>query len=128
MDILASDSASTGYKVGRTKAGEWVEYTINVANAGAYTIEACVASDGDGGAFHIEFDGTDKTGSMNIPNTGGWNSWQTIQRLNVTLNAGVQVMRLVMERNGSTGAIGDFDYIRLCNTGVPDNQDDGKEN
>ena len=121
VDILASDSASNGYKVGRTEAGEWIEYTVNVANAGIYTVEACVASDGDRGAFHIEFDGADKTGSMNIPNTKGWNSWQTIQRSNVALNAGVQVMRLVMDRNGSTGAIGDFDYIKLRNTGVTDN-------
>jgi len=128
VDILASDSASNGYKVGRTEAGEWVEYTVNVVNAGAYTIDACVASNGDGGAFHIEFDGADKTGSMNIPNTGGWNSWQVIARSNVTLDAGVQVMRLVMEGNGSTGAIGDFDYIRLRNMDVPDDQDDDRGN
>jgi hypothetical protein len=113
VDILASRTASGGYKVGRTEAGEWMAYTVDVAREGTYRLEVRVASQGNGGAFRVEFGGVDKTGSIAIPDTGGWDTWQTLERPNVTLRAGKQVMRIVMEHAGSAGPLGDFDYVRL---------------
>jgi hypothetical protein len=49
---------------------------------------------------------------MRVPSTGGWQTYQNVT-VPVTLNAGGQVLRVVMDANGSTGAVGNFNYIRV---------------
>jgi uncharacterized protein YjdB len=83
--------------VGWTGTGEWYEYTVNVASAGTYNIDVRTASIFAGGTFHIEFGGVDKTGLMTTTNTGAWQTWTTISKTNVSLNAGVQVMRIFLD-------------------------------
>ena len=71
-----------------------------------------MASAGAGGIFHLEVNGADVTGPLGAPNTGGWQSWTTLRKTGVTLTAGLQTWRLVMDANGSTGAVANFNYIR----------------
>ena len=78
VDVETTSDNGGGYDVGWVFAGEWLKYTVNVTTAGTYNIQARVASSGADGTFHIEVNGVDKTGSMTIPNTGGWQSWTTI--------------------------------------------------
>jgi hypothetical protein len=113
VDIRRSASASAGTMVTSAESGEWARYTLTVAKADIYTLEVRVASDGAGGTFHVEFNGVDKTGSINIPNTEGWESWAIVTKTGISLNAGPQVMRLVMDNNGPAGLVGNFDYLRL---------------
>ena len=75
VDIESTTDAGGGYNLGYVKAGEWLQYTVNVAAAGAYAIDFRVASGGNNGKFHLELDGVDVTGPMIIPNTGGWQTW-----------------------------------------------------
>jgi len=115
VDIEATSDTGGGYDIGWTAAGEWLNYTVNVATAGTYTIEARVAASGAGGTFHIEANGVDKTGPMTIPNTGGWQTWTTISKANVTLSAGSQIWRLVIDNAGSV--VGNINYIRVSSGG-----------
>ena len=85
---------------------------MNVATAGTYNLDIRVGSAGAGGTFHIEVDGVDKTGPIAVPNTGGWQTWQTIRVSGVTLAAGTQVWRVVMDTIGSTGAVGNFNWLQ----------------
>src|SRR5262245_25893993 len=72
------ESSSEGfYDVGWISPGEWLLYTVNVATAGSYVLEARVAANGQGGTFRVDFSGTDATGALTIPNTGGWQAWTT---------------------------------------------------
>jgi hypothetical protein len=41
------------YKVGFTKANEWMEYTANVATGGSYDVVVRVSNPGAGGSFHL---------------------------------------------------------------------------
>jgi len=107
---IAWATGGTGL-VGWVLAGEWLNYSVDVQSAGAYSAEFLVASYGQGGTFHIEMNGGDVSGPITIPDTGGWQSWRTISA-RVSLNAGRQFLRLVMDRNG-TYAVGNFDYFRL---------------
>ncbi len=116
VDIQFSAGASGGYKVWSTEAGEWIEYTVAVANADIYNLEIAVASSGAGGIFHVELDGVDKTGPLSVPNTGGSNSWQIISKPGITLSPGTHIMRLVMDSNGANNQVGDFDYFRLTDS------------
>jgi hypothetical protein len=79
---------------------------VNVAAAGQYTISFSVASSGPGGAFHLEMNGTNATGSLTVPDTTGWQTWQTVTAT-ATLTAGTQVARLVADTNGAA-AVGNF--------------------
>src|SRR5207249_10987812 len=49
-------------------AGEWLKYSVNVTTPGRYTLSCRLSAVVDGGAFHIEFDGVDKTGPVSVPN------------------------------------------------------------
>jgi hypothetical protein len=117
VDLQTATDTGGGYKVKSAVAGEWLKYSVNVAAAGTYTITVRVASDLAGGTFHIEAGGVDKTGPLTVPATGGWQSWQTITKSGVSLSAGAQVLRLVMDSNGSSGMTGNFNWIAAASGG-----------
>jgi hypothetical protein len=113
VDTEKRPDASGGFGVGWTKAGEWLVYSVEVKAPGLYTIEIPVASNGKGGTFHIEFDGKDKTGPIEVPSTGSWQTLKVISKPGIKLDAGVQKMRLVMDTEGETKSVGDMDFIRI---------------
>jgi hypothetical protein len=104
-------ASSGGYDVGWVAAGEWLQYTVNVASAGTYTAQFRVASLGQGGTFHLEMNGSNVSGSLMVPDTGGWQNWQTVSAT-VQLSGGVQTAQLVIE-SGGTNAAGNFDRIQF---------------
>ena len=122
VDIESTSDAGGGYSVGWAVAGEWLAYTVNVGSAGTYDIEARVASNGAGGRFHIEINGVDRTGPFTVPDTGGWQTWVTVRKTGLTLSAGQQVWRLVLDSNGQTGFVGNFNYIRAVAASGSQNQ------
>lgn len=113
VDIEKRDDASNGHGVGWTKKGEWLIYTVNVAKSGKYDIEIPVACDKQGGTFHLEFDGQDRTGEIEIPDTGGWTTLKKITRRGVELKQGRQQMKVVMDTEGKVGSVGDIDYFEF---------------
>jgi hypothetical protein len=113
VDVQATGDSGGGYNVGWVKAGEWLTYTVNVASTGSYDFQERVGSDGQGGAFHVEVDGADKTGAITIPGTGGWQLYQTLQQNSVGLNAGVHVLRISADSDGNSGYTGNFNWLRL---------------
>jgi hypothetical protein len=121
VGIAKSKAASNGHLVRWTKSGEWMKYTVNVAEGGSYVVDARVASLGQGGTFRIEFtkDGvTTATDSLTVPSTGGWDWWTTVSA-RVNLPAGRQEMRIVMEAVGASGDVGSFDFVQLARNRSP---------
>ena len=100
VDLAACEDTGGGYLVGWINyggSGEWLEYTVDVASTDTYTLEARVAGWENGKYFHIEFDGVDKTGQINVPNTGDYQNFTTVTVNNVSLSAGQQIMRIFMD-------------------------------
>jgi hypothetical protein len=92
-------SSSEGYtSVGFFDAEEWLEYSIDVAQAGNYIITLRTASGAGGGIISLESDCVKITPELATPNTNGWDSWQDMT-VEVTLNAGVQRLRVVSGGN-----------------------------
>jgi len=89
-----------GYYVGWITSGEWLTYTVNVEYPGTYTLQARIASYNAGGAFHVELDGVNISGEINLPNTGGIQNWQTITVTTSYLTIGQKVLRIVMDAGG----------------------------
>ena len=72
-----------GKVIGNTNAEEWLEYTVNVKEAGYYTYEAVVSSGSNGSGFTLAIkddDGfTDITDNISVPKTGSdWSKYTTI--------------------------------------------------
>jgi hypothetical protein len=111
VDIQRDVDVDGGFNVGWTKAGEWMEYTVNIVTAGSYQLNARVASLGAGGTFHIECDGVRVTGAVTVPNSGGWQSWQTISIAGVQLPAGRHVLRVAFDAVGVNGSVGNFNWF-----------------
>jgi hypothetical protein len=91
------------------RVGEWLEYTVDVATAGTFNFAARVASYKQGGKFHVEVDGVDKTGQLTVPSTGNWQAWTTIGKNGVALTAGKHVIRVAADAAGKLGYVGNLD-------------------
>jgi hypothetical protein len=102
VDIASSPDEDTDTPIiGWTADGEWLEYTVDAESKGTYDLTFRVASDNSNGAtIHVESDGTDVTGPVEIPNTGGWHSWTTVTAEDVSLDAGTQVLRVYVDEGG----------------------------
>jgi hypothetical protein len=103
-----------GYNVDLVKAGEWLEYTVNVPVAGTFDLGFRVANIRNGGSFNLvdTGTGTNLTGTVAVPNTGGWQTYQTVTK-QVTLSAGVHVLRLNFLTNSSAGYVGNFNWMSV---------------
>lgn len=113
VDIEARPDASNKHGIGWIREKEWLIYTVEVKEAGEYVLEIPVASNKPGGDFHIQFDGEKVTGPITIPDTGGWDKLETLTIKGVTLQAGRQRMKLMMDKDGESGGIGDIDLVRF---------------
>ena len=92
VDIETTSDTGGGYDVGWIGTNEWMEYTVFVRNPGRYTVNVRVASSGTTGNLRLKLAGTDITGIMPVPNTGGYQIWSTISKT-VDLIPGQQVLR-----------------------------------
>ena len=113
VDIGATgDSSNGGYYVGWTRSGEWLAYTVEVAEAREYLLNVRVANLGTGARFRIEVDGVDRTGPITLPDTGGWDAWQTVSAGSIPLTRGRHIVALVMlTPNSENAGVGNFGYL-----------------
>jgi hypothetical protein len=82
-----------------TAAGEWLNYTLNVQDAGTYLVSIGLSSDAETGKFHLEADGTSFTGTIDVPRNGGWSNWRWQEAGTVYLSAGTHVITYAIEGN-----------------------------
>ena len=101
VDLETATAPATGNDLGWTATGQWFRYTVNVATAGTYTVSFEVAAPSAvTDAFHISnSSGTNLSGSVNIPATGGWQTWTTVTAT-VTLSAGTQTLTFNQDNGG----------------------------
>lgn len=120
VDFETTSDTGGGYDLGWTSGGQWFRYTVNVASAGTYTISFRVAAPSAvTDAFHISSSsGTNLSGSVNIPATGGWQTWTTVTA-DVTLPAGQQVLTLSEDTGGWNINYATFALAALPYGGAP---------
>lgn len=103
-----SDFASNGYNVGWISNNEWLSYTVTVNTSGIYNIDLNVAAQSAGGSIFLLMDGTPLGGFIQVPATGGWQSWQTVQLSNVQLSAGTHQLTVRFYNGGFNFSNMDF--------------------
>jgi len=96
--VDASIDASEGAMVGSLASGEWLEYTVNVAQTGLYSFAFRYASGNSngGGPFHLELDGQTVSSGISVPSTSTtvWTIWATKTVADIPLTAGQHVLRV----------------------------------
>ncbi len=95
-----SDGITNGYNVGWVNDGEWLIYTIQVTQNNYYAFNIRYAGQSTTGKIHIEIDGINVTGTVNLPPTGGWQSWRSKTTSGVMLESGIHKMKVVIETGG----------------------------
>ena len=102
---------ASGVVVGYNTEGEWLEYTINVAEAGDYTLYAAVAAAGSTSSFKFSVGGKDITEKISVPAaSAGEDNYDEFNKVKakVKLDAGEQVLRLTV-----VGSWFDIDYFNI---------------
>jgi len=110
IEICYEEGVAVGYNVGWINAGEWIEYTVNVAKDSMYIFEFRVASESAGGTFHFEVDGDNLTGSVQFEATGGWQIWITVSAEDIPLTKGEHILRFYAETSNFNINYVDIDY------------------
>lgn len=93
-DIELSSDIGGGYNVGWTKAGEWLDYTIDVNENAPYTFDFRVASTNSSGEFSVELDNNEIISLQSVTSSGGWQEWKSIVVNNVELPQGKHILRI----------------------------------
>jgi hypothetical protein len=98
--VDASSDFSEGAIVGWIGDGEWMNYTVNIAESGIYKMDFRYASDNDagGGPLYLELDGQGVSPDKSAPSTGDWGSYSTATLSNIELRAGEHVLRVNFRR------------------------------
>ena len=102
---------NNGYVVGYNQSGEWLEYTVEVAEAGDYTMFASVASANATSSFQLAIDGDNITEEVAVPKNDGEENYDdySLVQANVKLTAGKHILRFTV-----TGDWMDIDYIEFA--------------
>jgi len=87
---------------------------VDVSQGGTYRLNVRVANAGSGAQFQMDVDGIDRTGAIDLPNTGGWDRWQTVSIPGVVLMQGRREIKLLMvDRNAENSGVGNFGYLEF---------------
>ncbi|MGJ8653865.1 MAG: carbohydrate-binding protein [Opitutaceae bacterium] len=82
-----------GQNLGWITDGEWIEYTIEPQVAGWHKFDFRVAGNNSDGSINI-VSGGQTIGTVEIGNTGGWQSWGIVSTYVNLPSAGTQTLRL----------------------------------
>ncbi|HOG06053.1 MAG TPA: carbohydrate-binding protein [Paludibacter sp.] len=99
VDIWKDNNGVEGYYTGANAAGEWLEFTVNVAFTGEYRVDLRYTTNIDG-QIHLELDRNDVSGAIEIPSTGSYENWTTISST-VSLTAGQHILRVFFDKRGT---------------------------
>lgn len=107
VDIVKSGS---GRAIGYTAAEEWLEYTVNVAEAGEYDVVASVSNGSGAGSISVKVGSASAKLSFN-----GGADWDTYEdaKGTMTLSAGKQTVRITINNDNTN-----VDYVKFTKKGA----------
>jgi hypothetical protein len=95
-----TSDAGGGKDVGWIDNGDWMDYSYNAPASGTFTVSLRIATIYSGSQLQIKNSAGNVLATVNVPITGGFQTWQTITA-SVTLPAGSQTLRI--QSSGTAG-------------------------
>jgi hypothetical protein len=121
--LYPSAANPVSYYVGAVRPSDWIQLTVNVKSAGTYKLSSTLASDADHIDITLQFNGVEKL-KYNVAAGGGYHKWVPADQFAmVQLDAGVQVLRFIANREHLNA-----DYIQfslVTATGLDDGSTGG---
>jgi endoglucanase len=107
---VSQDATGNGVNVGWLEYNDWMNYSVNVTQAGTYSVQFRVANGGTkSGALTLKVDGQ-TVGSITVPKTGGYQAWTTISLTGVNLTAGNHVVQVWANSRSGGGNLSWLDF------------------
>ena len=97
VDVVLGGS---GMAIGYTNAGEWMEYTVDVAEDGDYPIVANASSGAENSGFCFSVDGKPMGDTVKVTKTGDdWSVYKEFEAGTAKLTKGKHIIRLTITGN-----------------------------
>lgn len=97
--IQTENCSEGGLNIGWVDEGDWLDFKVNVASGGEYTVNFRVAAEGSGSKSVQLRKGSSVLGTVNFQATGGWQTWST-KSATVNLSSGIQILRVYFPVSG----------------------------
>ena len=118
IEVTEDNMNTNGYNVGWIGTGEWMQYDVDVEESGIYDINVRIAANGSEGRFHFASGEADITGSIAVPYTGGWQTWQTVTVQDVILSPEDNKLRFYCDSDGYN--LNSFQFVQQgSSTSIP---------
>jgi peptidoglycan/xylan/chitin deacetylase (PgdA/CDA1 family) len=98
VDLQVTTDTGGGFNVGFVQAGEYLTYSVNVASAGNYKLEARVAATATGKTIDVFMGSTLIANDLAVTNTGAYQTFATVSVPSVSLAAGPQVLKVLFNQ------------------------------
>lgn len=108
VDIRTHEAPAKGYFVSDIEAGEWLQYTLQVAEAGTYTLKFNVAAADASGKLSLLLNEKKVADQVTVPATGGLKTFSTFEIKGIKLGKGTQKLKVYAAHGGFN-----FDSIRF---------------
>lgn len=117
--LYPSEASPKSTYIGASHASDWVNVTVNAAQAGEYWLSSHFATEGNTAKLHVSFNGVNKTGNLTLSSPGGYHNWKSHRNFaKVQLEAGLQVMQVYLDQAHTNW---DYLYLSMDSAAVPTN-------
>ena len=97
VETEATSDTGGGLNITNINQGDWMDYEIHVPETGTYAIDLRLASQNTGRKLFLMIE-SDTLATINVPKTGGWQTWQTVST-DIYLNEGNQILRILVGKS-----------------------------
>ena len=113
LETENTSDTGAGRNIGYTDAGDYAEYLIYISDSGNYNLNTRTAAQSNAGKIEFELinnQGTQSLSIIDLPITGGWQSWQTTSTQTV-LNTGIYTLKMKVLKSGFNLNWFDFEFV-----------------
>ncbi len=101
VDIEESEDVDgQPYNVGFIEANEWLKYTLSTSFGDTFVVSARVASSTASGLLQLQINNQTVTDRVSVPQTSGWQDWQTLELGKVYLAKGSNELKVQFASGG----------------------------
>ncbi len=119
VDIRTTTDADGAFEVFAILAGEWLEYSVFVEEAGVYRLDLRTANTTAGAEISLEVDDISASGNITVPESSDESGWQTVVIPELVLPEGPHILRLAINQSPTdelAGAINSFEFTHVLKT------------